>query len=69
MNASKLYISLALSLVLSACSNEFLDLKPISSATADNFYRTADDIKNAVNGAYASLQSGGVFGTVMSLAT
>ncbi|GAB3809491.1 RagB/SusD family nutrient uptake outer membrane protein [Spirosoma humi] len=62
MNASKLYISLALSLVLSACSNEFLDLKPISSATADNFYRTADDIKNAVNGAYASLQSGGVFG-------
>ncbi|GAB4012564.1 RagB/SusD family nutrient uptake outer membrane protein [Spirosoma migulaei] len=62
MKASKVYISLLVSLFLSSCSKEFLDLKPISSATADNFYQTADDFKNAVNGAYASLQSGGVFG-------
>jgi hypothetical protein len=62
MKASKLYISLLATLFLSSCSNQFLDLKPISSATADNFYNTADDIKNAVNGAYASLQSGGIFG-------
>ncbi|GAB4022191.1 RagB/SusD family nutrient uptake outer membrane protein [Spirosoma koreense] len=62
MKAKKVYISLLASLFLSSCSKEFLDLKPISSATSDNFYQTADDFKNAVNGAYASLQSGGVFG-------
>ncbi|GAB4026836.1 RagB/SusD family nutrient uptake outer membrane protein [Spirosoma gilvum] len=62
MKVSKLYISLLFSLTLSSCSKEFLDLKPISSATSDNFYKTADDFKNAVNGAYASLQSGGIFG-------
>ncbi|WP_020597042.1 RagB/SusD family nutrient uptake outer membrane protein [Spirosoma panaciterrae] len=62
MKVSKLYISLLFSLTLSSCSKEFLDLKPISSATYDNFYRTADDFRNAINGAYASLQSGGVFG-------
>ncbi|MBN8824663.1 MULTISPECIES: RagB/SusD family nutrient uptake outer membrane protein [unclassified Spirosoma] len=62
MKVSKIYISLLFSLTLSSCSKEFLDLKPISSATSDNFYKTADDFKNAVNGAYASLQSGGIFG-------
>lgn len=62
MKVSKIYISLLFSLTLSSCSKEFLDLKPISSATYDNFYRTADDFRNAINGAYASLQSGGVFG-------
>lgn len=62
MKVSKIYISLLFSLTLSSCSKEFLDLKPISSATSDNFYKTADDFKNAINGAYASLQSGGVFG-------
>lgn len=45
---------------LSACSGDFLDLKPISSATTDNFYKTADDIKNALNGSYASLQVAGI---------
>ncbi|WP_080058920.1 RagB/SusD family nutrient uptake outer membrane protein [Spirosoma aerolatum] len=62
MKVSKIYISLLFSLTLSSCSKEFLDLKPISSATSDNFYKTADDFKNAINGAYASLQSGGIFG-------
>lgn len=62
MNVSKLYISLLFSLTLSSCSKEFLELKPISAATSDNFYRTADDFRNALNGAYGSLQSGGVFG-------
>lgn len=52
-------IALAGCLVLS-CGESFLDLKPISSATSDNFYKTAADFKNAVNGAYASLQSNGI---------
>ena len=62
MKISKIYISLLIAFMISSCSEEFLDLKPISSATSDNFYRTADDIKNAVNGAYAGLQSGGITG-------
>ncbi|GAB3974625.1 RagB/SusD family nutrient uptake outer membrane protein [Spirosoma terrae] len=49
-------------LLLGSCRQEFLDLSPISSPTADNFYKTADDLRNAVNGGYASLQADGVSG-------
>lgn len=45
---------------MSSCEKDFLDLKPISSVAASNFYQTADDVRNAVNGCYASLQSGGI---------
>jgi hypothetical protein len=45
---------------LSSCGDGFLDLQPISSASTETFYRNADDIKNAVNGAYAALQAGGI---------
>jgi len=62
MKAPKRYISLVLSLMLSACSQKFLDLNPISAGATDTFYKTADDIRNALNGAYGSLQAGGVFG-------
>jgi len=62
MKISKIYISLLVAITISSCSQEFLDLKPISSATSDNFYKTADDMKNAVNGAYAGLQSAGITG-------
>ena len=51
---------LAFALTVSSCSQDFLDLKPISSATTDNFYKTAEDIKIAVNGAYAGLQASGI---------
>ncbi len=72
MKISKSYIFLAATILLNSCSESFLDLKPISTATSDNFYRTADDFKNAVNGAYAGLQSAGfagnsyVFGEITS---
>lgn len=62
MKISTSYIFLAATLLLTSCSEEFLDLKPISTATSDNFYRTADDFKNAVNGAYAGLQINGLTG-------
>jgi hypothetical protein len=62
MKISKSYIFLAATLSLASCSESFLDLKPISTATSDNFYRTADDFKNAVNGGYAGLQAGGITG-------
>jgi hypothetical protein len=54
------YIAVSACWLLSSCSSEFLELNPVSSAVSDNFYKTADDIKNAVNGGYAALQLPGV---------
>ena len=52
-----------------ACQKNFLDLKPLSQPNADNFYKTANDFGNAVNGAYDALQStnqyGGDFNTII----
>jgi hypothetical protein len=50
----QLYILLALCLTATSCSDSFLELAPISNATADNF-KTVDDFELAVNSAYASL--------------
>src|ERR1700712_3130254 len=47
--------------LLGSCKKDFLELKPISSVTTDNFYQNANDIKNAVSGMYASLQFAGVY--------
>jgi hypothetical protein len=72
MKSLKIMVMLFTGSLLSSCSDKFLDLQPISSATTETFYRNADDIKNAVTGAYAALQSGGistnnyVFGEVRS---
>lgn len=62
MKILKTYIVVLATVMLSSCSDEFLDLKPISTATSDNFYRTPDDFKNALNGGYAGLRSGGITG-------
>ena len=59
----KLYIVFGLIIISSlvaSCKKHFLDLSPISSVTTDNFYLNANDIKNAVNGVYASLQLPGI---------
>jgi hypothetical protein len=44
------------SLVMVSSCEDFLDLKPISSSSADGFYQTQDDFEQAVNGAYATLR-------------
>ncbi len=44
---------LLMAMMLSAC-NEFLDLKPISDATAENAYATASDAEAALAGTYDS---------------
>lgn len=49
-------------LLLSSCGKGFIDLKPISTITTDNFYRTEEDFRNAVNGTYNALRSGGTYG-------
>ena len=52
----KKYIIIAIiSLSLTACQDNFLDLAPVSDLNVNNFYRTAADMQNAVNAAYASL--------------
>lgn len=48
-------------LLMSSCKKDFLELKPISSVTTENFYLNANDIKNAVSGMYASLQFAGIY--------
>ena len=45
---------LCIGLLSSSCKESFLNLTPLSNATADNF-KTRDDFELAVNGAYASL--------------
>ncbi|GAB3554071.1 RagB/SusD family nutrient uptake outer membrane protein [Spirosoma fluminis] len=58
----KLAIVSALIISLSACQKGFLDLKPLSQPNVDNFYKTANDFGNAVNGAYDALQSSNQYG-------
>jgi hypothetical protein len=62
MNTPKILFNIALALAISSCSQQYLDLKPISNATTDNFYKTGDDIRIAVNGSYAALQADGIAG-------
>ena len=47
---------------LTACQKDFLELKPLSQPNVDNFYKTANDFGNAVNGAYDALQSANQYG-------
>lgn len=64
MKSRILIYSLLVTCALVGCSKDYLNLTPISSAVSANFYKTADDIKIAVNGAYGSLQAGGVFSNI-----
>lgn len=43
------------------CKKEFIDLAPPSDMNAVNFYQTAFDMELAVNAAYVSLRSGGMY--------
>jgi hypothetical protein len=63
----KLYRILILlsAFILPSCKEGFLDLAPISDTNSVNFYRNADDMLNAVNAAYASLQFGGLYNSAL----
>lgn len=45
----------------SSCS-DFLEQNPQTDLSENDFYKTADDILSAVNGAYSSLQEGNIYG-------
>lgn len=42
---------------LNSCKNSFLDITPESNLTEANFYKTEDDFRQALNGAYARLRN------------
>ncbi|QNL51070.1 RagB/SusD family nutrient uptake outer membrane protein [Olivibacter sp. SDN3] len=60
MKHLKIYISAILAVVMVSCKDSFLDLQPISSAASENFYKTAEDMKVALNGTYAALRRSGI---------
>jgi hypothetical protein len=49
------------SFMLGSCSKRFLNRNPVTQVGAENYYKTASDILNAVNGAYGSMQTGGQY--------
>ncbi|WP_162339695.1 RagB/SusD family nutrient uptake outer membrane protein [Cyclobacterium salsum] len=51
-------------LIMSSCSEDFLNLVPESSITSGNFYKTEDHFNQALVGAYASLR--GAKGSIAS---
>lgn len=57
-----LYKALLLSccIILASCS-DFLDLKPKNELSADEYYKTAEQIDGAVNGVYSNLQASNLY--------
>ncbi len=56
---NKIVLTLAVTLLLSACGEGFLELTPPSDLNVNIFYKTAADMDVAVNAAYASLKDRG----------
>lgn len=46
---------------LSGCKNEFLELAPQSQLSVESYYKTAEQVEFAVNGAYSTLQTGNMY--------
>ncbi len=64
-----LILILVTSFFLDSCSDDFLKLTPQSSLTSGNFFKTKDQLLQALNGAYESLRntkSGGYPGYAMA---
>ena len=66
---NKTLIIVLTTLILSGCGEDFLDLNPVSQANVGNFYKTEDDISNAVWGVYDILQQREMYGFTMLVAT
>jgi len=53
----KIILSLVITLMLGACSNDFIELTPPSNLNSNTFYKTQQDINQATLSAYASLRT------------
>lgn len=58
----KIYFAILALFALNSCGEDFLNLAPESSPNVAVFYKTPNDILNAVNAAYSTLQSGSLYG-------
>lgn len=56
------YAALAIGLLLSSCSDEFLDNQPLSTLTTNQYYSNPDEIEIALNGVYNILSANQVQG-------
>jgi starch-binding outer membrane protein, SusD/RagB family len=52
----KLIILLLATMSLSSCLNDFLDVKPVSSTSSANFWKTENDVRGELNSIYAFMQ-------------
>ncbi|WP_443936808.1 RagB/SusD family nutrient uptake outer membrane protein [Pedobacter sp. MW01-1-1] len=59
--------TLAVLVTASSCKKDFLDRAPISQMNGNNFYKTAEDMKNALAAAYGGLQYGGLYYSSMHI--
>lgn len=57
-----------LTLSLSACNEQFLDLSPVSAVGTTSFFKTQSDVLTALNGAYGALQFNGQYGQLYVVA-
>lgn len=53
-----LYSLLATTLLFGACSKDFLDRTPVNKIPEEEFWRTENDVKLAVNAIYGKLSDG-----------
>ncbi len=63
MKNTKIWIAAGAFVMLTAgsCNSDFLDLAPISQQNSNNFYKTAEDMGNALTAVYGSLQYSGQY--------
>ncbi len=59
---AKYWLPLILSGIIMTSCSDFLDLDPQKDQNAATFFKTADQIGNAVNGAYSTMQSNNMYG-------
>lgn len=62
MKTVYLTLLLCTGLLISSCSEDFLDLKPKTQLSVDDYFKTPEQFESAVNGAYSSLQEGNLYG-------
>jgi starch-binding outer membrane protein, SusD/RagB family len=53
-------------LLLTSCSERFLELTPNTQVSTETFYKTASEFRTAVNAAYSALQADGLYASVYS---
>src|SRR5690606_7073442 len=56
MKHSKYFIAIIVSLMLSGCSEDYLDKQPLDTINTENYPKTAEELIAVVNGAYQPLQ-------------